>query len=134
MIRASLVLAASLAFIPAASAGPDTDFPHRDWGQVAILDMTLADATSCIARAMDRDGAVLVLPVDGGNDIDFSPGTMFGGSTNEPFLRFKVRESGDASTMRLFYRHPVRKKLAGRYVEKLQKRCLKVRSIDPATE
>ncbi|SMC97193.1 hypothetical protein SAMN06272759_11517 [Novosphingobium sp. B1] len=81
---------------------------------------------------MDREGSVLVLPVDGGNDIDFSPGGLFGTTTNEPILRYKVRADGSVSTMQLFYRHPVSQKLAGRYVEKLQKRCLKVRQIDAA--
>lgn len=114
-----------------ATAGPETDFPHRDWGKIATLDMNQADASACVARAMDREGSVLVLPVDGGNDIDFSPGGLFGATTGEPFLRFKVRGGGSTSSLRVFYRHPIKQKLAGRYVEKLQKRCLKVRQIDP---
>lgn len=134
MTRITLSIAAALALVPSAIAAPDTDYPHRDWGQVATLDMSLADATACIARAMDREGSVLVLPTEGGNDIDFSPGGLFGASTFEPFLRFKVRPTGEFAEMRLFYRHPVSQKKAGRYVEKLQKRCLKVRSIAPETE
>jgi len=103
MKRLAIILA-GFAAVPA-HAGPD--YPHRDFGQVIALDMSLPDATSCIARSMDRYGSVLVLPNDGGDDIDFSAGTMFGGSVNEAWISFKVRPDGDASNLRVFYRHPV---------------------------
>lgn len=133
MIRTTITLAAALALAPAASAGPDTDYPHRDWGQVATLDMKMPDATACVAREVDRKGAALVLPVDGGNDIDFSVGAAFG-NVGEPWIRFQLRQAGHDVQLRAAYRHPAHVKLVSKYIRGFQKRCLKVRSITPATE
>lgn len=128
-----LIALAGFALVTApALARSDTDFPHRDWGQVATLDMTVAEATGCIARELDRQGSVLVLPVEGGNDIDFSAGGMFGGSVGEPWERFKVRREGDVTTLRVFYRHPFNQKGVGKAVERLGKRCLRISSLRPA--
>jgi hypothetical protein len=94
--------------------------------------MTLADATTCVARTMDREGSVLVLPVEGGNDLDYSAGTMFGGSVNEAWATFAIR-GGQTSTLRISYRHPVNQKWLRRVMRNLQKRCLRVRQIQPVT-
>lgn len=63
---------ASLMAVPTVCFAGNND-PHRDWGRTVELDMSLTDATACIAREMSRKGKVLVLPVEGGNDIDFKP-------------------------------------------------------------
>ncbi len=91
--------------------------------------MTLADATACIARVMDREGSVLVLPVEGGNDLDYTAGTMFG-SVNESWVRFQIR-AGEATTLRIFYRHPVNQKWLRRVNRNLVKVCLKVIETRP---
>lgn len=119
-------------FAASASAGPDTDYPHRDWGQIATLDMSVADATACIARELNRTGSVLVLPVESGNDIDFTANVPWGKKL-EPWERFKLRGAGDTSVLTLFYRHPVTRKGAGKDVARLQKRCLRVKAIQAAT-
>lgn len=118
-------------FVASASVGPDTDFPHRDWGQVAMLDMTVADATACIARELNRSGSVLVLPVEGGNDIDFTVNVLWG-KKMEPWERFKLRGNGPTSTLSLFYRHPVTQKGVGKDIARLQKKCLRVSSMRPS--
>jgi hypothetical protein len=105
----------------------DTDYPHRDWGQVATLDMTVAEATACIARQMDREGSVLILPVDGGNDLDYTAGTMFG-SVNEPWVRFQVR-AAPSTTLRISYRKPVGQKWLRRVMRNFQKSCLRVTNV-----
>lgn len=125
------MLLLALAF--AALQDKGTDYPHRDWGQVATLDMTVQDATTCIARTLSRRGDALVLPVDGGNDIDFAVRPMWGPKM-EPWETYKVRSSADRATLRLFYRHPVTAKGAGKDVRFLQKHCLKIASIKPASE
>lgn len=133
MTRAIFTLAAAMAFAPVAIAGPDTDYPHRDWGQVATLDMTLDEATTCVARAMDRKGGVLVLPVEGGNDVDFTHDVAWG-KRMEPWLTFKLRAADRGSTMQVFYRHPYTVGKVAVKVRWLQKRCLKVASITPVNE
>ena len=80
-------------FAATASADKDTDYPHRDWGHVATLDMSVAEATACIARALDKGGSVLVLPVDGGNDIDYSVDVPWG-KRPDAWERFKLRNDG----------------------------------------
>ncbi len=129
----AIFLTALIAYGPSApaSARSDTDYPHRDWGHVATLDMTIADATTCIARELNRNGDALVLPVEGGNDVDFTVHVPWG-KKMEPWETFKLRSSGGVTTMRVFYRHPVRQNGVGKDVARLQKRCLKVKSIDPA--
>lgn len=131
MIRTTITLAAALALAPAASAAPDTDYPHRDWGQVATLDMSVIDATACIARELGRNGETSIIPAEGGNDIDYALRVMWG-KKMEPWMTFKLRESEDGATMRIFYRHPFKAKNIIKQVERLQKRCLKVRSITSA--
>ncbi|WP_293875583.1 hypothetical protein [Sphingomonas sp. UBA978] len=118
-------------FAATASADKDTDYPHRDWGHVATLDMSVAEATACIARALDKGGSVLVLPVDGGNDIDYSVDVPWG-KRPDAWERFKLRNDGATTTLRLFYRHPVSQKGAGKDVERLKKQCLRVSRVDPA--
>lgn len=135
MTRALLTLAAAMAFAPVAIASPDTDYPHRDWGQVATLDMSLADATTCVTRGIARTyERVITVPVEGGTDIDAGPGGGFFGVAHDPWVRLMVREDAGAVTLRAFYRHPVSRKDVGKIIEKLKKRCLKVASIAPATE
>jgi hypothetical protein len=129
LVRAPWVVIAAL--ILSAAAAPDTDYLHRDWGQVATLDMSLADATACIARTLDREGSVLVLPVDGGNDLDYSAGTIFGGSVNEPWAQFKIRGTAAPTELRILYRHPVNQKWLRRVMRNLGKRCLKIGSLKP---
>lgn len=113
-----------------AMAAPDTDFPHRDWGQIATLDMTVDEATSCIARELNRFGDATVLPMAGGNDIDFAAHPMWGPKM-EPWQTFKVRSEDGATKLRVFYRHPVKKASVSKDVTRMQKRCLKVQKIDP---
>ncbi|ALC12475.1 hypothetical protein [Sphingopyxis sp. 113P3] len=133
MTRAFTMLAASLALSASASARSDTDYPHRDWGQVATLDMSVTEATACITRELSRSGSATVIPADGGNDIDFKASSgFFGGTVNEPWQTFKVREVDGSIVLRVFYRHPVNKKRVAKQVEKMRRHCLKVVNIDPA--
>jgi hypothetical protein len=122
-----LIPLTALAAVPSASvAGPD--YPHRDWGKVAILDMTAADAITCIARELNRNGDAMILPVEGGGDIDFTAHVMFGKKL-EPWETFKVRTEGEKTVLRIFYRHPIRAKRLTKDVEKMRGRCLKVTEI-----
>jgi hypothetical protein len=120
-------------FDTSAAAAPDTDYPHRNWGQVATLDMSLAEATACIARTKTGGGAsTQVIPAEGGNDIDFRPSAgLFGGSVSEPWETFKVRTVGGSTELRVFYRHPYRQGGITKDVARLQKRCLRVSSMRP---
>ena len=125
------ILLAALISTPAL-AGPETDYPHRDWGQIATLAMPASDAVACIARELDKNGSVLVLPVDGGTDIDFSiSGPLFMQNAGEPYMRFKVRESEGAVTMRAFYRRPLSQKSTDKTITGMEKRCLKVANKAP---
>ncbi len=116
-------------FAVSASAEKGSDQPHRDWGQVATLDMEVGAATACIARTMDREGSVLMLPVQGGSDLDYSAGTFLGGSVSKPWATFHVRDK-PATTLRITYRHPVNQKWIRRVMRNLTKSCLTVRRID----
>jgi len=128
-----IVLALGAASIAtAAYARSDTDYPHRDWGKAATLNMSLADATACIAREMGRRGGIVVIPADGGNDIDYSARTGFGGTVDEPWMRFKLSAEGDITGLRVFYRHPVTRRRIGKDVARMQEYCLKVVSITAA--
>lgn len=127
----SIILIAALLASPA-YADDDTDYPHRDWGKSVKLDMTLGEATACVAREMDRKGSVLIVPVDGGNDIDFSAQSMFS-TVGEPWERFKIRSKDGETTLRIFYRHPVNRRwIENRDMKRLKKSCLKVLSITPS--
>lgn len=128
----ALLLAGFAALVMSqASARSDTDYPHRDWGQVATLDMSLTDATACIVRELNRNSDTSVIPVEGGNDIDVAPHLMWGPKP-EPWNTYKLRNVGGVTTLRVFYRHPVKQKTVSKDVAKLQKYCLKIRQIDPA--
>lgn len=133
MIRTLIAFSAALCVASPALADPDTDYPHRDWGQVATLDMTLMDATACIARTLDRRGDAIVIPAEGGNDIDFAVRPAWGPKM-EPWLSFKLREEGSATQLRIFYRRPMSRGKVANEVERLRKRCLMVSSITPSTD
>ena len=114
-----------------AIAGPDTDYPHRDWGKVATINMPLADATACVARGIRKQyPSVMVVPAEGGSDIDAAPGGGLFGIAHDPWLRLKVRGEGQKSTLRIFYRHPVNQKRIDKEVQKFEKLCLVVERID----
>lgn len=91
-----------------------------------MLDMSLSEATACIAREMNRKGITTILPVEGGNDIDFAMNTW---PKSEPWQTFKLRQVAGGTSMQIFYRHPITQKRLGSLVERLQKHCLKVRSV-----
>lgn len=113
-------------------AAPDTDQPHRDWGQVAILDMSQADATACVTREMARlYERIVPVPVENGMDIDGGPGGGFFSTVHDPWLRAKVRNESGVIALRFAYRHPVAAKWITRDVGRMQKRCLKVLRIEP---
>jgi len=133
-MRSIAILLAGFAVATAsvALAGPETDFPHRDWGNVATLDMPAADAVSCIAREMDKSGSVLVLPTTGGTDIDYTlSGGLMNQNAGEPYMRFKVRADAAGVTLRAFYRRPLSQKATDKTIAGLQKRCLRVEKVLP---
>lgn len=109
----------------------DTDYPHRDWGQIATLNMTPAEAAACIARQLSRDNdRVLPIAVDGGIDIDAGPEGFFG-VVNEPWERYQVRSENGQTTLRVFYRHPANRRNISRVVRRMGTRCLKVIEVKP---
>ena len=126
------IILIGFAAVPAIAA-PDTDYPHRPWGTVLTLDMSVSDETACIARTMGRHAEAAVIPMEAGNDIDVAPNSLWGPKL-EPWMTFKVREEGGAVTMRAFYRHPVKKSSVSKDVARLEKRCLQVKArSDDAT-
>lgn len=130
-MRTPALLIAGFAAIASTAAIAGNDDPHRDWGRTLTLDMSLADATACVAREMSRKGKVLVLPVEGGNDVDFFMGSMLGGSAGDAWERFLLRSSGVATTMTVLYRHPATMKWVNKDVERMSKGCLKVSRTHP---
>lgn len=126
----ALLLAGFAALATQASARSDTDYPHRDWGKVVTLDMSVTEATACIVREMNRNGSATVIPAEGGNDIDWKAGVMFGGTVGEPWQTFKVRSEAGSTTLRIFYRHPVRLGANDKVVAKMRKQCLKVVKVE----
>lgn len=133
MTRTLVILAAALCIASPALAGAETDYPHREWGQVLMLNMDLIDGTACIARTLDRKGDAIVIPATGGNDIDFAPRPAWG-SKMEPWLSFKLREVDNTLELRVFYRHPMRQGTVTKFVKRLEEGCLKVTNLAPATE
>lgn len=122
-----LFLPILLAAIPGGSlAASDTDYPHRDWGQTLTLDMSVSDATDCIARVFDKGGSVLVLPTEGGNDIDWSIDVPWG-KRPDAWERYSLRANGTATTLRASYRHPSSQKRVSKHVDNLKRACLRVR-------
>lgn len=93
--------------------------------------MSLIDATTCIARELNRTGDATVLPVEDGNDIDFAVRPMWGPKM-EPWETYKVRAENGLTTLKVFYRHPIKQKAVSKDVVRLQKQCLKVLKIDPS--
>jgi hypothetical protein len=116
-----------LAFAALTQSG--TDHPHRDWGQVATLDMSITDATACIMRELGRNGEVALIPTEQGNDIDFAL-RVFAGKKMEPWLTFKLEKAEESTTLRVFYRRPFSAKGIIKQIERLQGRCLRVRAIE----
>lgn len=132
MKRAIISLATIWFSMGTAFASADTDYPHRDWGRVAILDMTPAEATSCVAQGISRSfERVLPIPVEKGTDIDAGPGGGFFGVSHDPWVRLKIRQEEGGVTLHAFYRHPLSQERIGKEIARMQKRCLKVRSIQP---
>ena len=128
MRRAATALILVLASATAASA-QDTDKPHRPWGKVAVLGMSFNDARACIAREFDKRGSVLVLPVEGGVDIDWTiGGAPFAPNMGEPLMTFQLR-TGAEVTLSALYRHPLQAKTIDGTLRSLTKRCLVVREI-----
>ncbi|MGI9375975.1 MAG: hypothetical protein ACR2PC_07775 [Tsuneonella suprasediminis] len=78
--------------------------------------------------------SILPVPLENGADIDAGPGGGLFGVARDPWMRLKVREESGVVTLRVFYRHPVSQKQAGKTVERLQRRCLKVRNIAPVDD
>lgn len=129
----ALLLAGFAALATQASARSDTDYPHRDWGKVVTLDMSVVDATACIMRELGRSADVTVIPADGGNDIDVAPHLMWG-RKSEPWQTYQIRDQSGITTMRAFYRHPVKQSAIDKEVAKLQKFCLNATKIEAITE
>lgn len=118
------------AAIVSASASKDTDYPHRDWGQVAVLNMTMTEATACVTRLLSRQyGRVTPVPADGGNDIEGGPGGGFFGVAHDPWVSYHVRGDGKGATLRVFYRHPISQANISRDVRRMSEKCLKVSGI-----
>lgn len=115
-------------FAATGSAEVDKDQPHRDWGQVATLDMSVADATACIIRAKSRGGAATqIIPTEGGNDIDFRASAgLFGGAVWKPWITYQLRRSGEGSTLTVLYRHPYRQGGINKDIGNLAKACLRI--------
>ena len=95
---------------------------------MAILDMSAPDAVTCIARELNRKGDAMILPVEGGGDIDFTVHVMWGKKL-EPWETFKVRTENGKTVLRIYYRHPVKAKGISKDVAKMQTRCLVVKAI-----
>lgn len=127
----ALLLAGFAALATQASARSGTDYPHRDWGKVVMLDMSVIDATACITRELNRNGDATVIPMEGGNDIDLAPHLAWG-KKMEPWQTFKVRNESGVTTLRIFYRKPVRITANDKIVAKMGQQCLKVKSVAPA--
>lgn len=122
-----------LAVAAPASAKEDTDYPHRDWGQVATLDMTPNEAAACVTRQLSRQfGRVTPVPAEGGTDIEGGPGGGVFGVAHDPWVSYHVRAEGQAATLRVFYRHPVSQKNLTRDVRRMGEKCLKIAKLSPA--
>lgn len=119
-----------LAFAALMAAFSPQDYPHRDWGKVATLSMSVDEAAACIARTYNRRGGALVVPADGGVDIDATSFATI--PRGEPWQRFKLRTAGDVTTMRVLFRRPLSAKRTEKDVRKLGADCLRISSIDPA--
>jgi hypothetical protein len=132
MKRLTLIIAglSAIAASPA-TAQSNSRYPHRDWGKVATLNMSVIDATTCILRVLNRGSTATLIPAEGGNDIDLKPGTILGTGAGDAWQTFKVRGENGKTTLRILYRHPLRIGANDAAVKKLQKRCLKVESISP---
>lgn len=129
MKRLPLIAAALVLALPAHAKTPDR--PHRPAGQIAVLDMSVADAQACIARELDRTGSVLILPVEGGSDIDFTvPGGMFAQGKGEPYATFRLRDAGEV-TLSILYRRPLSAKSMLGSIKDMGKRCLIVKEMRP---
>ena len=96
-----------------------------------MLDMTVIDATACIARELGRSNDILVIPMDGGNDIDIAPHPLWGRKL-EPLLTYKLRTAEDFTKLTILYRHPFKPKVIDKDLRSLQRHCLKVTTIEPA--
>lgn len=126
-----MILFAFALAAPLAPAQSGTDYPHRDWGQTATLDMSLGDATTCVTQGIARTfERVIPVPAESGSDIDAGPGGGIFGVAHDPWIRLKVRQEGTTVTLRAFYRHPLSQKRVGKLIDKMQKRCLRIRSLD----
>lgn len=125
-----LIPLAALIVSPA-FASADTDYPHRDWGKVATLDMTASDATTCVTHELARQfERIIPVPTDGGAEIDGGPGGGFFGVAHDPWVRYKIRTEGGAVLLRISYRHPISQGTIERDVRRMSERCLKVRRIE----
>ncbi len=123
------MLAGFAALATQASARSDTDYPHRDWGKVVELDMNVTEATACIVRELGRRSDVTTIAAEGGNDIDVAPRTW---PKSEPWQTFKVRAEEGVTTLRIFYRRPIRIGANDKAVAKMSKQCLRTRNAEAA--
>lgn len=115
--------------LAAVMAQSGTDYPHRDWGKVAYLNMTAPEAATCIARELGRSSDTAIVPAENGSDIDVTPRVAWG-KKHEPWQTFKVRSEG-VTTLRIFYRHPLRSGRNDKDMRRLRRACLIVDRIEP---
>lgn len=119
-------------FAAAAQAKEETDYPHRDWGQVVTLNMTATEAAACVTRQLSRQyGRVTPVPAEGGTDIEGGPGGGLFSNAHDPWVSYQVRSDGQIATLRVFYRHPVSQGDLSRDVRRMGENCLKVASFKP---
>jgi hypothetical protein len=128
-----LLIVAFAGIAASASAKQDTDYPHRDWGQVATIDMTATEAAACLTRQLSRQfGRVTPVPAEGGTDIEGGPGGGFFGTPHDPWVSYQVRGQASGSTLRVFYRHPISQGNISRDVRRMGEKCLKIAKLSPA--
>lgn len=127
-MKRTVIAALTCLIATPALADEDTDYPHRDWGQVATLNMTETEAIACVTRQLSRTyGRVTPIPAEGGTDIEGGPGGGIFGTAHDPWVSYQVR-GGEATTLRVFYRHPLSAKNISRDVRRMSERCLLVQS------
>jgi hypothetical protein len=115
------------AFVAASSAAaaPVTEtrkgFPHRDWGEVATIDLPIDLAQSCVVQQLMTSGRVVSLPVENGSDVYFAVHSLM--ANGPPYVRFMLRKHEDKTHLRALYRRPFGRGTVSGFVADLQAMC-----------
>jgi hypothetical protein len=117
----ALVFPLAIALAPATS-NAESPTPMRPFAEAIVTKVKMMEAQACATRDIAHYGQAVVVPVDGGVEIDELTRTLVT-SPSDPRFRLRVTDNGEDRKIEAFYRHPVSAKLVAWRLAKMKRTC-----------